>query len=72
MNDETKQDESSAKTPFIKPELKSLEVKDTRTGPNPDPTEFPGILNMSWEQSGAWPKSVDVPDIIRDEVCFAG
>ena len=38
--------ETSAKRQFIKPELRNLDVKVTKTGPVPDPTEFPTILQM--------------------------
>lgn len=43
MKKETKQ-----KAEFVMPELLELDVaKGTKTGPFPDPTEFPGILQMS-------------------------
>lgn len=35
------------KRPFAKPELHKLDITGTETGPTPDPTEFPGILQMS-------------------------
>jgi len=38
---------SAGKKPFVKPELHVLDVKGTATGPSPDPSEFPMILNMS-------------------------
>lgn len=38
---------SHGKKRFVKPELRVLDVKGTETGPTPDPSEFPGILNMS-------------------------
>lgn len=45
MNDDS---QSPAKRKvFIKPELRMLDVKGTKTGPAPDPTEFPGILQAS-------------------------
>lgn len=36
-----------AKKAFVEPRLEVLEVKSTATGPTPDPTEFPGILEQS-------------------------
>lgn len=35
------------KKPFVKPQLHSLEVEQTKTGPFPDPFEFPMILQQS-------------------------
>lgn len=35
------------KSPFVAPELHVLDITGTATGPFPDPSEFPGILNMS-------------------------
>ncbi len=43
---DSKQDETGKK-PFIKPELFTLDITGTGTGPTPDPTEFPGILQVS-------------------------
>lgn len=37
----------NAKKPFKKPELHKLDIKGTATGPFPDPSEFPMILQMS-------------------------
>jgi len=36
-----------AKKAFVEPRLEVLEVKSTATGPTPDPSEFPGILQQS-------------------------
>lgn len=41
------ENQTSTKRQFIKPELRKLDVKGTKTGPVPDPTEFPTILQMS-------------------------
>ncbi|QUL37816.1 hypothetical protein [Erythrobacter sp. JK5] len=38
---------ASGRKPFVKPELRVLDVKGTETGPFPDPSEFPTILQMS-------------------------
>ena len=38
---------TQAKKAFVKPELHVLDVKGTATGPFPDPSEFPTILQMS-------------------------
>ncbi len=38
---------SAGKKAFVKPELHVLDVKGTATGPFPDPSEFPTILQMS-------------------------
>lgn len=46
MTEQT-QTEKGAKKPFVKPELHLLKVKGTGTGPFPDPSEFPTILQMS-------------------------
>ncbi len=47
MTIESKDRSSSEKKAFVKPELHVLDVKGTATGPFPDPSEFPGILQMS-------------------------
>ena len=39
--------QAAARKTFIKPELRVLDVKGTETGPFPDPSEFPTILQMS-------------------------
>ena len=39
--------ETKAKKPFVKPELHVLNITGTATGPFPDPSEFPMILQMS-------------------------
>lgn len=38
---------TKGKMPFVKPELHKLNITGTETGPFPDPSEFPGILQMS-------------------------
>lgn len=40
-------DQVMARKPFVKPELQVLDIKETETGPFPDPFEFPMILQMS-------------------------
>ncbi|WPZ04261.1 hypothetical protein T8S45_01645 [Blastomonas marina] len=37
----------NAKKAFIRPELHQLDISRTATGPFPDPSEFPMILQMS-------------------------
>lgn len=39
--------QTTVRKTFVKPELRVLDVKGTETGPVPDPSEFPGILQMS-------------------------
>lgn len=39
--------DASTRKPFVKPELHVLKITGTATGPFPDPTEFPMILQMS-------------------------
>ena len=39
--------EKTALKPFVKPELHVLDIAGTATGPFPDPSEFPMILQMS-------------------------
>ena len=46
MTKETKAD-TNGKKPFVKPELHELDITGTATGPFPDPSEFPMILQMS-------------------------
>ncbi len=46
MTDKIK-DQAAGKKPFQKPELHELDVTGTATGPFPDPSEFPMILQMS-------------------------
>lgn len=41
------QGQQRIKKRFVKPELHVLDVKGTETGPFPDPSEFPMILQMS-------------------------
>ena len=43
----TKNVPNASKKPFVEPTLKVLDVKGTETGPFPDPSEFPTILQMS-------------------------
>ncbi|WP_298469432.1 hypothetical protein [uncultured Erythrobacter sp.] len=47
MIEQKSQGQERTKKRFVKPELRVLDVKGTKTGPFPDPSEFPGILNMS-------------------------
>lgn len=39
--------DADARKPFVKPELHVLKITGTATGPFPDPSEFPMILQMS-------------------------
>ncbi|MGB3471872.1 MAG: hypothetical protein WBA51_13705 [Erythrobacter sp.] len=41
------QTEADIKPAFVKPELHVLKITGTGTGPFPDPSEFPMILQMS-------------------------
>ena len=40
-------EKGDAKKAFVAPRLEVLEVKGTATGPFPDPTEVPSILQQS-------------------------
>lgn len=41
------QEQKDEKPAYHAPEVTVLDVEETATGPFPDPTEFPGILQMS-------------------------
>lgn len=39
--------DANGRKPFVKPELHELKITGTASGPFPDPSEFPMILQMS-------------------------
>jgi hypothetical protein len=39
--------QGSKRKPFVKPELRALDVRQTQTGGAPDPNEFNPFLNLS-------------------------
>jgi hypothetical protein len=47
VNNDIENNENKGKKPFVKPELKILDIKDTQTGGTPDPNEFNPFLNKS-------------------------
>lgn len=47
MSKFTDSEQTVARKRFVKPELQVLDIKGTETGPFPDPSEFPMILQMS-------------------------
>ena len=47
MSNPDHKDHAAARKLFVKPELRVLDVKSTRTGPAPDPTELDPFLQMS-------------------------
>ncbi|MFZ1741666.1 MAG: hypothetical protein WAT93_02365 [Pontixanthobacter sp.] len=44
MENEIEKQADGAQKPFVKPELKVLDVKHTQTGGSPDPNEFNPFL----------------------------
>ena len=44
MHNKIEKNEKAAKKPFVKPELKILDIKDTQTGGAPDPNELNPFL----------------------------